>query len=221
MDFLNGEINEEVYVTQLEGFVKKGQERRVYRLIKALYGIRQAPRAWYSKLNKTLEDLGFVRCPYEHVVYINREGTESLIVGVYVDDLLITGTNMSLIKDFKVQMGNTFEMRDMGRLNYYLGIEVKKGAGFIELKQTGYAKKVLERAGMSQCNPCKFSMDPNEHFTKDEGRKALDAIEFKSVVGGLRYLVHKRPDIAFSVGVVSRYMERPTAQHLNAAKRIL
>lgn len=132
--FLNGDLNEEVYVTQLEGFVKKGQEKRVYRLLKALYRLRQAPRAWHSKLNKTLEDLGFVRCPYEHDVYVKREGTESLIVGVYVDDLLIIGTNLSLIKDFKVQMSNAFEMSDMGKLSYYLGIEVKQGEGFIELK---------------------------------------------------------------------------------------
>lgn len=219
--FLNGEIGEEVYVTQPEGFVKKGQEKRVYKLLKSLYGLRQAPRAWYSKLNKCLESLGFVRCPYEHAVYIKREGEESIIVGVYVDDLLITGTDMSLIRNFKEQMRNIFEMSDMGKLSYYLGIEVKQGAGFIELKQSGYAKKVLERAGMSQCNPCKFPMDPKERLAKDEGGRAVDATKFKSLVGGLRYLVHTRLYVAFSVGIVSRYMERPTTIHLNAAKRIL
>lgn len=132
--FLNGEISEEVYVTQPEGFVRKGQEKKVYRLLKALYGLRQAPRAWYSKLNKCLEGLGFSRCPYEHGVYVKRDGEKVLIVGVYVDDLLVTGSNISLIKNFKEQMSLKFDMSDMGRLNYYLGIEVKQSADSIELK---------------------------------------------------------------------------------------
>lgn len=166
--FLNGVISEEVYVAQPEGFEKKGKEKQVYRLIKALYGLRQAPRAWYSKLNKCLEDLVFIGCPYEHAVYVRREGKEAIIVGIYVDDLLITGTDMSLISQFKEQMSSKFEMSDMGKLSYYLGIEVKQEAEFIELKQSGYARKVLEKAGMSGCNPCKFPMDPKENLTKDE-----------------------------------------------------
>lgn len=92
--FFNGDLKETAYVLQPEGFVKPGKERLVYRLIKALYGLRQAPRAWYSKLNKCLEELGFSKCPHEHAVYTRREGDEVLIIGVYVDDLLITGTNV-------------------------------------------------------------------------------------------------------------------------------
>lgn len=219
--FLNGDIKEEVYVMQPEGFVKKGKEKLVYKLFKALYGLRQAPRAWYSKLNSCLQGLGFVRCPYEHAVYTKRVGKESLIVGVYVDDLLVTGTDVNLIKNFKKQMNDKFDMSDMGKLSYYLGIEVKQGEDYIQLKQSGYARKVLERAGMTGCNPTKFPMDPKLQITKDEDGEPVDSTKFKSMVGGLRYLVHTRPDIAFSVGIVSRYMERPTVMHLNAAKRIL
>lgn len=122
--FLNGEILEDVYVVQPEGFIKKGQEHLVYKLIKVLYGLCQAPRAWYAKLNKSLEDLGFVRCPHEHAVYIKRKGGEILIVGVYVDDLLITGTSIDVITEFKQQMSDQFEMNNLGKLSYYLGIEV-------------------------------------------------------------------------------------------------
>lgn len=99
--FLNGELQETVYVIQPEGFVKKNKERLVYKLIKALYGLRQAPRTWYARLSKYLEKIGFTKCPYEHAVYTKREGEEALIVGVYVDDLLITGTNISVIDKFK------------------------------------------------------------------------------------------------------------------------
>lgn len=219
--FLNGEIQEEVYVIQPEGFVKKGKENMVYKLIKALYGLRQAPRAWYAKLNKCLEELGFVRCPYEHAVYVRRADGEILVVSVYVDNLLVTGTSIKEVSKFKNQMNMQFEMTDLGKLSYYLGMEVKQGVGFIELKQAAYARKILEKAGMAECNPVKYPMDPKESLTKDEHGEAVDPTKFKSVVGGLRYLVHTRPDIAFSVGMISRFMERPTVLHQNAAKRIM
>lgn len=122
--FLNGEIMEEVYVAQPEGFIQKGREHLVYRLVKALYGLRQAPRAWYAKLSKCLEELGFERCPYEHAVYTKRSDGQVLIIAVYVDDLLITGTSVAAINNFKIQMNKKFEMSDLGKLSHYLGIEV-------------------------------------------------------------------------------------------------
>lgn len=219
--FLNGEIQEEVYVKQPEGFEKKGQEHLVYRIQKPLYGLLQAPRAWYAKLNRCLEELGFNRCPYEHAVYSKRVGGEVLIISVYVDDLLVTGTSKSVIEEFKAKMSGIFEMSDLGRLSYYLGIEVEQVAGYIELKQTSYAKKILEKAGLADCNPTKFPMDPKETLTKDENGKPVDSTLFKSLVGGLRYLVHTRPDIAYSVGIVSRFMEKPTTMHMNAVKRLI
>lgn len=154
-------------------------------------------------------------------MYTRREGGESLIIAVYVDDLLVTGSDSKLIERFKQQMSSNFEMSNLGKLTYYLGIEVKQAEGFIELKQTGYARKLLEKAGMRGCNPTKYPMDPKETLTRDEGGETIDATQYKSLVGGLRYLVHTRPDIAYSVGMVSRYMERPTKIHLNAVKRIL
>lgn len=219
--FLNGEIKEDVYVAQPEGYVQKGKEHMVYKLVKALYGLKQAPRAWYFKLAKCLEGLGFTRCPYEHAVFTKQIGQEQLIISVYVDDLLVTGTNISIINEFKAQMGNIFEMSDLGKLNYYLGIEVDQRHGCIELKQTGYAKKLLERAGMAQCNSTKYPMDPKEPIVKDEQGKQVNSTQYKSMIGGLRYLVHTRPDIAYAVGIVSRYMERPTEMHQNAVKKIL
>lgn len=219
--FLNGEIQEEVYVSQPEGFVHKGKEHLVYKLAKALLSLRQAPRAWYAKLNKCLEQLGFEKCPYEHAVYKKRTRREILIITVYVDDLLVTGTNTALIEKFKAAMNEVFEMSDLGKLSHYLGIEVKQQTGCIELKQTAYVKRILEKAGMRDCNPVKYPMDPKVSINKDEDGKLVEVTQFKSLVGGLRYLVHTRPDIAFSVGIISYFMEKPTTIHLNAAKRIL
>lgn len=219
--FLNGDLKEEVYVSQPEGYEKPGQEHLVYKLRKALYGLRQAPRAWYAKLKKCLESMGLVRCPYEYAVYTKREAGEALIVAVYVDDLLVTGTKESVIKSFKEQMAEHFEMSDLGQLSYYLGLEVNQQKDFVELKQEAYAKKVLEKVGMGSCNSTKFPMEPKAVITRDEGGVAVNSTEYKSIVGGLRYLVHTRPDISYAVGIISRYMERPTEMHMNAAKKIM
>lgn len=108
---------------------RKGRNILVYRLMKALYGLRQAPRAWYAKLNKCPTDLSFTRCSYEHAVYMKRENDEVLIVGVYVDDLLLTGTSIRLIEEFKTQMSGKFEMSNLGKLTYYLGVEVEQELG--------------------------------------------------------------------------------------------
>lgn len=125
--FLNGELCEEVYVTQPEGFVKEGQEKKVYRLIKALYGLCQAPRAWNERLDKCLRNLGFTRCLHEQAVYTKCRNESVLIVGVYVDDLLVAGSSKQEIERFKHQMNGQFEMSDLGLLSYYLGIEVSQG----------------------------------------------------------------------------------------------
>lgn len=144
-----------------------------------------------------------------------------MIVAVYVDDLLITGSNVSMIKAFKKQMNDNFEMSDMGKLSYYLGIEVTQGEDFIELKQTGYARKILEKAGLSDCNYAKYPMDLKEQLSQDEEGEVVDAAKYRSMIGGLRYLVHTRPGIAYSVEIAGRYMERPTKLHQNAVKRIM
>lgn len=122
--FLNGDLQKIVYVSQPEGFVKEGKEHLVSQLIKALYGFRQIPHAWYEKLNRCLKSLGFVKCPYEHAVYTRREGDEVLIIGVNVDNLLVTGTNVSNILKLNEQMAKKFEISDLGKLSHYLVIEV-------------------------------------------------------------------------------------------------
>lgn len=144
-----------------------------------------------------------------------------MVIGVYVDDLLITGTSLAMITDFKRQMSNKFDMSDLGKLKYYLKIEVLQEMGCTELKQSSYARKLLEKSGMSDCKPVKYPMEPNNQLVKDENGKCVDPTEFKSIMGGLRYLVHTRPDITYSVGIVSRFIERSTVLHQKAVKRIL
>lgn len=131
---------------------------------------------------------------------------------------MITGTSVAAIEEFKREMNNQFDMSDLGKLTYYLGIEVEQGKDYIELKQSAYARKVLEKAGLLDCNPTKYPFDPKEQITKDEGGKQVNVTQYKSLIGGLRYLVHTKPDISYAVGIVSRFMECPTTMHLNAIK---
>jgi hypothetical protein len=122
--FLNGDLLEEVYVQQPPGNVMPDNKDKVLHLRKALYGLRQAPRAWNAKLDDSLSAHGFELCPSEHSIYRRGTGNALLVVGVYVDDLIITGVDMAEIDLFKQQMTKTFCMSDLGKLMYYLGIEV-------------------------------------------------------------------------------------------------
>ncbi|KAJ0828650.1 putative RNA-directed DNA polymerase [Helianthus annuus] len=219
--FLNGNLKEEVYVTQPSGFEVKGKEDMVYRLHKALYGLRQAPRAWNAKLDEVLKDLGFNRCVHEQAVYKVHDPNFILIVGVYVDDLIVTGSNEVKILEFKKRMKTIFDMTDMGKLSYYLGIEVEQTKMGILLKQESYAKKILEVAGMATCNPTKFPMTPKKKVTKDEDGEDVDPTLYRKIIGSLRYLIHTRPDLSYSVGAMSRFMQSPKQSHFAAVKQIL
>jgi len=219
--FLNGDLAEEVYVHQPPGYIDPDGEHKVLRLRKALYGLRQAPRAWNAKLDASLASLGFERSPLEHAVYKRSSGTATLLVGVYVDDLIITGTDANDIDAFKDQMHELFEMSDLGLLSYYLGIEVRQEAGTITLCQSAYVGKILEAAHMADCNACHTPMENRLQLSKEGVGDVLDATSYRSLVGSLRYLCNTRPDITHAVGMVSRYMQAPTASHWAAVKQIL
>jgi hypothetical protein len=191
------------------------------RLRKALYGLRQAPRAWNAKLNSTLKGMGFRQSPHE--VAINRRGNggNALLVGVYVDDLVITGTKDAEVVAFKEEMKTTFQMSDLWLLSFYLGIEVRQGDSGITLQQTVYAKHIVELAGLTDCNPALTSMEERLKLSRDSTMEEVDATQYRRIVGSLRYLAHTRLDLAFSVGYVSRFMQRPTTEHQQAVKRII
>ena len=132
---------------QPEGFLVKGKEGYVLRLKKALYGLKQAPRAWYFKLHSCLLSLGFIKSEFEQSLYLKRSDGETLIVGVYVDDLIVTGSSSDVIETFKIEMTQEFDMSNSGSLSSYLGIEVKQGENFIF-----YPKRVMQRKSYSMPN---------------------------------------------------------------------
>ncbi|KAG7599886.1 Zinc finger CCHC-type [Arabidopsis suecica] len=219
--FLHGELKEEVYVCQPEGYVTEGAEEKVYKLHKALYGLKQAPRAWNNKLNQILMELQFVKCSKEPSLYQKRDNENLLVVAVYVDDLLVTGSSLNMIINFKKGMAEKFEMSDLGKLTYYLGIEVIQSKDGIKLCQERYANKILEETGFGDCNAVHIPMCANLKLSKAQTEKNIDEKVYRRNIGCLRYLLHTRPDLSYCVGVLSRYMHEPKESHGAALKQIL
>ena len=219
--FLNRELKEIVYVGKPLGFLDNDNPDKVLRLHNALYGLQQAPRAWNAKLDSILLSLKFKRCASEHGMYMHGHDEQRLVVGVYVDDLIITGGDMEVLGRFKREMSMNFKMSDLGVLSYYLDMEEQQSTAGITICQSAYAKKLLDTAGLADNNPTKMPMEAQLQLKKASTTTAVDSTNYRSIVGSLRYLVNTRPDLAYSVGYVSRFMEALREEHLVAIKRIL
>lgn len=194
----------------------------MYKLRKALYGLKQAPRAWYKRIDSYFLQNGFVRSENEPTLYVKRSKQFGfLIVCVYVDDMIYLGSSQKLIEEFKSSMTKEFEMTDLGKLQYFLGLEVIQAKDGVFISQKKYAKDLLHRFHMHNAKPAATPMNTSEKLRHEDGTEAADASYYRSLVGGLNYLTHTRPDIMHSVSVLSRYMHSPTMQHLGAAKRVL
>ena len=207
---------------QPEGFKVAGHEHKVYKLHKALYGLKQAPRAWYSRIDSYLIQLGFRRSENEATLYLKKEGDEvQLVISLYVDDMLVTGSNTSLLAKFKKEMEDVFEMSDLGMMNYFLGMEIQQDNLGIFLSQKKYAIDVLKRFKLESCKEVATPLAQNERISKNDGEKLEDPSVFRSLVGSLLYLTATRPDLMFPAGLLSRFMSSPSSVHMGVAKRVL
>ncbi|KAL7612762.1 hypothetical protein Lser_V15G07477 [Lactuca serriola] len=173
------------------------------------------------KLDGILKSMKFQKYMKEPSVYRKNEGANLLILAIYVDDLFVMGTSLSMIKRFKMEMSKNFEMLDLGRLTCYLGIEVKHEESGITINQEAYAQRILKEAGLHDCNLTHILMEHGNKFSKAEDEPEIDATQYRKVVGCLRYLLQTRPDMTYVVVVVSRYMQSPRESHDSAIKHIL
>ena len=220
--FLNGELEEEVYVEQPQGYIVKGKEDMVYRLRKALYGLKQAPRAWNNNIDKYFCQNGFERSRSEPSLYVKKGGTQDfLIVCLYVDDLIYTGTNSAMLEEFKKAMMKEYEMTDLGLMRYFLGIQVRQSKEGIFISQEKYLEDLLKKFRMSNCKPVSTPLSLNDKLQLNDGAEKVDATAYRKLVGSLNYLTHTRPDIVYSVNLISRFMHEPSKLHFAVAKRIL
>eukprot|EP00253_Pinus_taeda_P002301 PITA_02301 len=218
--FLNGFIQEEVYIEQPQGFEVHGKESHVCRLKKALYGLKQAPRAWYSRIDTYLQGMGFTKSEADPNLYFIVIGEEPLILVLYVDDLVITGAER-LIEHCKRDLATEFEMKDIGLMHYFLGLEVWQEEGHFFLGQGKYIVDILSRFHMEDCRPMSTPMITNWKKLHASDSELVDPTLYRQLIGSLMYLVNTRPDICFAVNTMSQFMCEPRKVHWVAAKHIL
>jgi FtsZ-interacting cell division protein YlmF len=218
--FLNGDLKEEVYMEQPEGFQLSDNPDFVCKLKKALYGLKQAPLAWYYKLDKYLQDKGFKRGTVDNNLYIKTEGNDLLIVLVYVDDIIFRSNNASLVQWFASAMQSKFEMSMIGELSFFLGLQITQRSEGIFISQEKYLKEMLKRFQMEDSTPMSTPMVTGCKLSKDDDSPDVDQISYRSMIGSLLYITTSRPDIMHDVGMVGRYQAAPKHSHLLAVKRI-
>ncbi|UYV83660.1 hypothetical protein LAZ67_23001938 [Cordylochernes scorpioides] len=224
--FLNGDVKEEIYMTQPENFESKKYPRRVCKLKKAIYGLKQAGMTWHAKLDSVLKEMGLEQMKTDNCVYIKRE-EGVLLVAIYVDDMIVAAEEESPLICFKESMKKLFKINYLGALNYCLGIRVQRGVdGSIYLDQERYIEELLEKYEMKESKPISTPMDPNYKVTKispiDGENEPVDKVQYQSLIGSLIYLsVSTRPDIAYTISTLGQFSNDPRRQHWNIAKRVL
>ncbi|WJZ84247.1 hypothetical protein VitviT2T_003860 [Vitis vinifera] len=195
---------------------------KVYRLRKSLYGLKQSPRAWFEWFTKVVKGYGFVQCQSDHTLFVKHfpEGKLAIII-VYVDDIILTGDHEEKIDLLKKLLTKEFEIKDLGTLKYFLGMEIARSKKGIAVSQRKYILDLLNETGMLGCKPAETPMDTTVKLEESDGSAPVDKGRYQRLVGKLIYLSHTRPDIGFSVSVVSQFMNNPTEKHMTAVIRIL
>ena len=220
--FLNGHLKEEVYVLQPPGFEMPGSENKVCRLKKALYGLKQAPRAWYQRIDKFFKNIGFIRCASDANLYVLKKCGKIVLVVLYVDDLNITGNDEDMVNRTREILSLEFEMTDLGLMHFCLGIEVwQQEAGKIFISQQKYTLEILKAFGMADCKPISTPMEVNVKLSTEDTSPLVDTRKYRKLVGGLIFLTNTRLDISFSVGVLSRFSNKPRESHWKEGMRLL
>ena len=235
--FLNGDIDAEVYMKIPDGLCVEGDpapgedpKRWVVRLLKGLYGIKQGPRIWALKLHSVLTGIGFQRTDCDHSVYVYQRDGVRIMLPIHVDDLLLASNSKAALRAVKAELGSHFKLHDLGPTSSILGMKLvrDRAARSISLSQPGYIESILEHFQMADCNPVQTPMEENIKLSSSmspssvEERLAMKNIPYRELVGKLLYLaIATRPDIAYAVGVLCRFVENPGPAHWDAGKRVL
>ncbi|WVZ51699.1 hypothetical protein U9M48_002814 [Paspalum notatum var. saurae] len=219
--FLNGELEEEIYMEQPDGFVVKGQESKVCKLLKSLYGLKQALKQWHEKFDTTLRSAGFAVNEADSCVYYRYGGGKGVILCLYVDDILIFGTDIDVINEVKSFLSTKFDMKDLGEADVILNIKLIKDESGITLSQTHYVEKVLSRFGYIDSKPSPTPYDPSVALKKNK-RIGVNQLKYSQIIGSLMYLASAtRPDISFAVSKLSWFMSNPGIDHWHALESVM
>ncbi|KAK6161187.1 hypothetical protein DH2020_004568 [Rehmannia glutinosa] len=219
--FLIGDLDEEIYMEQPEGFKVKGQEHKVCKLVKSLYGLKQAPKQWHEKFNDVIQGYGFRSNEHDKCIYFKEENGGYVILCLYVDDILIFGSNLEFIEKVKVYLSNNFEMKDLGEAHIILGMKVRMTKEGIVLNQSDSIEKFLRKFNYYDCKSVSTPYDPNVHLHKNLG-EPISQLKYSQIIGSLLYFTNMtRPDIFYAVGRLSRYTHNPSKSHWTTLERVL
>ena len=219
--FLHGDLCEEVYMQLPPGYYQEERGMKVYKLRKALYELKQSPRAWFEKFSGRMNELGYLQSNGDHTLLRKHHDGKVTILLVYVDDIIITGNDEFGVSFLSSELAKAFEIKPLGRLRYFLGIEVAYSPQGIFISQHKYILDLLKETKMNHYKPSAVPIDLNVKLGLCEEEPPVDKGQFQRLVGKLIYLNHTRPDIAFSVGVLNRFMNSPKKSHLEAAYKVL
>lgn len=219
--FLHGDLQEEVYMTLPPGYDAQNCSNVVCKLQKALYGLKQSPRAWFGRFRLAMKKYGYEQSNADHTLFLKRVGDKLTALIIYVDDMVVTGNDIEEINKLKNYLSSEFDMKDLGGLKYFLGIEVVRSEQGIFLSQRKYVLDLLEETGMLGSQPIGSPIEQNHGLEELSDQIPADKGQYQRLVGRLIYLSHTRPDIAYAVSVVSRFMHNPGKQHMEAVVRIL
>uniref|UniRef100_A0A803NI33 Reverse transcriptase Ty1/copia-type domain-containing protein n=1 Tax=Cannabis sativa TaxID=3483 RepID=A0A803NI33_CANSA len=219
--FLNGDLQEEIFMVQSPSFIDPNEPDKVCKLHKALYGLKQAPRTWFQKLASALTSLGFISTKIDHSLFINLSSQSCIYILIYVDDILITGSDNTQVSHLISALSNKFSLKDLGTVNFFLGIPVIPNVDGILLSQQKYIQDLLCKAEMQGVKTQSTPMNSGLRLSNYGSDHALDPSGYRSIVGVLQYATITRPDIAFSVNKVCQFMRDLLQSHIVAVKRIL
>ncbi|RVW44373.1 Retrovirus-related Pol polyprotein from transposon TNT 1-94 [Vitis vinifera] len=228
--FLNGDLDENVYMEQPTGFTEVGKEHLVCKLNKSIYGLKQASRQWYLKFDRIITQNGFKKNTVDRCIYLRVSGSSYIFLVLYVDDILLASNDSDLLIETKHMLSTHFDMKDLGEASYVLSIKIfrDRANGVLKLSQRTYIKKILKRFNMHNCSSTKVPIVKDDKFSKaqcpqnDDEREEMRTIPYLSLVGSLMYAqVCTHPDIAFVVGMLGRYLSNPRIEHWKAAKNVL
>ena len=219
--FLHGNLEEEVYMVQPQGYVHPQFPNHLCKLHKSIYGLKQAPRAWFSRLTDKLRAIGFVASKADPSLFIWQTTDILVLTLIYVDDIILTGNSSAAIHQVITNLQVDFAVKNLGKLSYFLGVEVLHTDGGLYLTQRKYIAELLKHTHMDEAKPCSSPMATNCHLSAADGAQFSDPSLYRQVVGSLQYLAFTRPDLSFSMHKVSKFMHRPLDSHWQAVKRIL
>nr|GFB17646.1 hypothetical protein [Tanacetum cinerariifolium]GFB19557.1 hypothetical protein [Tanacetum cinerariifolium] len=206
--FLNGNLREEVYVSQPNGFVDPDNPNNVYKLKKALYGLKQAPRAWYDMLSSFLLSQDFSKGSVDPTLFIKRNGNDLILVQIYVDDIIFAASTLELCDLFANLMCSKFKMSMMGKISFFLGLQISQNPRGIFINQSKYALESLKKYGFESCDPVNTPMLEKSKMDEDKKGKAVDPSHYHGMNGTLLYLTASRPDLQFAICMCARYQAR-------------